>query len=76
MLNYIYLCHAELVIFVIAVDTDIVNNYPIISHTYSIVTVMVSVFTSDVVDRGFEPGRAKPQTIKFLNLIDWLSTQY
>ena len=34
---------------------EYVNNYPIISHTYSIVTVMVSVFISDVVDRGFEP---------------------
>ena len=37
--------------------------------------VMVSVLASSAVDRGFEPGRVKPKTIKLVFVASPLSTQ-
>jgi hypothetical protein len=36
---------------------------------------MVSVLASSVVDRGFEPGRVKPKTIKLVFVASSLSTR-
>jgi hypothetical protein len=36
---------------------------------------MVSVLTSSVVDRWFEPDRVKQKTMKFVNVASPLSTQ-
>jgi hypothetical protein len=37
---------------------------------------MVSVLTSSAVDRGFEPVRIKPKTIKLVFVASQLSTQH
>jgi len=38
--------------------------------------VMVSVFTSSAVDRGFGPGRTKPKTIQLICVSSPLSTEH
>ena len=39
-------------------------------------SVMVSMLTSSVVDRGFEPRSVKPKTIKLVCIASPLSTQH
>ena len=50
--------------------------FPNPSNINRIDGVMVSMLASSEVDRGFDPGRVKPKTIKMVFVASLLSTQH